>query len=100
MKLIQSTDRLIQQFQNNVRVVLEPIEHNLITQGTYLNNISLTSGVTNVVPTNLNRILTGWMLTRVNASTTVWDSQNLNTTPTQNLQLHCSSSCIVSLYVF
>ncbi len=100
MKLIYSPDRLMQQLQTNVREVLEPIAANQITQGQLLANVILKSGVTNIVPIGINRPLTGWFTTRLSANSVVWDSQSANTTPSQNLLLHCSADCVVSLYVF
>lgn len=100
MKLIQSTDRLLNQFQTNVREVLEPIAQNPIVQGQLLSNVILKTGITNVIPTGLNRNLIGWIITRLNADSVIWDSQDINSTPNQNLQLLCSADCIISLYVF
>lgn len=100
MKLIQTNDRLIQQFQTNVREVVDPLINNPITNGVFINKITLLAGITNVIPTTLNKNLTGWMVSRLNANSIIWDSQDLNTTPNQNLQLHCSADCIISLYVF
>lgn len=100
MKLIQSNDRLIQQFQTNVKEVLDPIANNPLSKGHILSNIKLVSGITNIIPTGLNRTLVGWFLTRLNGNSVIWDSQLENKTPAQNLQLLCSADCIVSIFVF
>lgn len=100
MKLIQSDDRLIQQFQTNVREVVDPLSQNPLAQGRLLSNISIKTGITNIIPTGLNKVLTGWFVTRLTVNAVIWDSQNSNTTPSQNLQLLCSADCVISLYVF
>lgn len=100
MKLIHSSDRLIQQLQTNVREAIDPLAQNPLAQGLLLSNVSLLTGVTNIIPTGLNRVLIGWFITRLTTNTVIWDSQDLNTTPTQNLQLLCSSDCTISIYVF
>lgn len=100
MKLIHSEDRLINQFQTNVREVVEPLAENALAGGVLLQNVALLTGVTNVIPTTLNKNLTGWLVTRLSANSVIWDSQATNPTPSQNLQLLCSANCLVSLYLF
>jgi hypothetical protein len=100
IKLIQTKDRLIQQFQQNVREVVEPLAANLITQGHFISNVSLTTGITNIIPTGLNQNLNGWIVTRNSANSVIWDKQDSNPTPSQTLDLLCSANCIITLYVF
>ncbi len=100
IKLIQSPDRLIQLFQSNVLEAINPLTQNPLAQGYLLQNVALTTGITNVLPTRLNRPLTGWFVTRLNANSIIWDSQALNKTPAQNLQLLCSADCLIDIYVF
>lgn len=100
IKRIQTTDRLVLQMQTNLIEVLDPLVNNPLSKGHLINNISLISGITNVVPTGLNRNLVGWFLTRLNGNSVIWDSQLENKTPSQNLQLLCSADCIVSIFVF
>lgn len=100
MKQLKFPDRLTQQFQTNVLEVLSPIEQNPISQGHFLNNMRLYSGMTNVVPTGLDAVLRGWIISRLSSNSIIWDSQNNNPTPAQNLWLNCSADCLVSIYVF
>ena len=99
MNIIQTNDRLLQQIQTNVKTVLDPIANNLITQGHILSNVQLING-TNIIPTGLDRKLLGWIITRLNGTASIYDSQNSNLTPTQNLILVSSANVIVDIYVF
>jgi hypothetical protein len=100
MKLIQSNDRLLQQLQSNVQEILDPLQSNPLYQGRLLSNISLRAGVTNIIPTGLNRKLIGWFATRLDSNSVIWDSQTTIPTPNLNLLLQCSNDCIISLYIF
>lgn len=100
MKLLQFPDRLTQQFQTNVREAIDPLIKNPLANGHLLSNISLLAGITNVVPIGLTQPLAGWFLTRLKSNSIVWDSQDSNLTPSQNLQLLCSADCVVSIFVF
>lgn len=99
-KKIQSNDFLLNQIQSNITDAINPLINNLITQGHFINNISLTSGIQNIVPLGQTNIFNGWVLTRQNSNSVVWDSQATNNTPNKNLILNCSANCIISLYVF
>ena len=100
IKLIQSSDRLIQQFQSNVQDSLDPLTNNNLLKGVFVSNVVLRTGITNIVPTNLNRNVLGYIVTRSNAGSLIWDTQELNKTPSQNLQLICSADVTVTLYIF
>ncbi len=100
MKLIYLEDRVISQFQTNVREVLDTWTNNPLSGGKLLSNVAIKTGVTNIIPIGLSQPLVGWYVTRLNANSIIWDSQDLNTTPSQNLQLLCSTDCTVSLYIF
>ena len=100
LKRVQTTDFDLNQVQTNLIEVLGPIAANQITQGRLIANVQLITGITNIIPIGLTQPLTGWIVTRLNTSSNIWDSQNLNKTPSQNLQLLCSVNCIISLYVF
>jgi len=100
MKLLHFPDRLTQQFQTNVREAIDPLTNNPLSQGHLISNILLKSGITNVIPIGLNQPLLGWFITRLSTNSVIWDSQDLNNTPSQNLQLLCSADCTISLFVF
>lgn len=100
MKLVQSGDRIIQQFQTNVNEVLNPMERNVLLQGTFINNVQLDSAKTNIIPLGLNKVFSGYLITKLNANSVIWDTQVDNNTPNQTLYLNCSADCTVNLYVF
>lgn len=97
---LQTSDRLIDQIQTNLGNVINPIASNLLVQGHFINNVILIAGITNIIPTGLNQNLNGWMITRLRGNSIIWDEQDTNPTPNQNLQLICSANVTVDLYIF
>lgn len=99
MKKVQTQDRLLQQIQTNIADILDPISSNLLVQGHFIKNIQLISG-TNTIPTGLNQNLNGWIITRLRSLATIYDNQDNNITPSQNLILISNASTNIDLYVF
>jgi hypothetical protein len=64
-----------------------------------LTNQVLTPGA-NSINHGLNRTLVGWILTRVRAASTIYDTQDTNTTPKMTLDLNSSAAVTVDIYVF
>lgn len=100
IKLVQSSDRIIQQIQLNIQEVVDPLTKNNLLSGVFIKNVQLKAGITNIVPTTINRNVIGYLVTRLNAGSLIWDTQDSNPTPTQNLQLMCSVDVTVTLYIF
>lgn len=99
IKRVQIEDRLLQQMQTNLIEAINPTLNNLLVQGLFLQKVSLSAG-SNIIPTMLNRPLNGWFITRQRASASVYDTQDTNLTPSQNLVLVASAPVVVDLYVF
>lgn len=93
---LQSDDRVVSQIQQNIVQPLNALLKNPLTQGTFLTNISISSGA-NVIPHGLGRTAQGWVVTDVTANIDLYRSADFNA---QNLTLTSSGSGNVNLYVF
>lgn len=78
---------------------LNPLLADPFLQGVLLSSVSLASG-TNTINTTLGRAPKGWVLTRVRANATIYDTQDSNKNPSQTLLLTASAPVVVDLYVF
>lgn len=96
---VQTTDRNVNQLQQNISQAVNPVISNAITQGTILSNQTLNSGST-TIQTKLNKQLTGWLIIRQRGSATVYDNQDSNNQKSTSLILVSSAQVSVDLYVF
>ena len=97
--LVQTTDRLINQLQQNISQAVNPVLALPLTKGLTLANVQLTAG-TNNVPHTLGRTLQGWFVTRIRSSATIYDAQDSNTSPNKILVLVASADVTVDLFVY
>lgn len=95
----QTDDRQLNQFQQALRSALQPITSLPTSQSSILTSVALTAG-SNTINHGLNRTLSGWYPVRVRAQSTLWDSQDTNTNPTQTLVLNSSAAVVVDIIVF
>lgn len=96
---VQSTDRLINQLQQNINQVLNPIANNPLVNGSILTSITLIAGL-NTINHGLGRTLQGWFLVRNKASSVVHDNQAQNPNTDLTLLLVSTAATIVDVYVF
>lgn len=89
----------LSQMQTKWASILNPLLGNPSAQSIILPNVMLASGL-NVVNHKLDKPLTGWRIIRINASATIYDSQDQNKMPDLTLLLNSSAPCMVSLEVF
>lgn len=99
ISLVQTTDRNVNQLQQNIKQALDPVLSNPLLAGTLFTKVSLVSG-TNSIPTGLNRNIQGWLIFRNRASANFYDTQDTNPTPTKTLQLVSSAITSVDIYIF
>lgn len=100
LKRVQSTDREINQLQTNLIDYIQPVINSQIVSGYVIQNVALRTGISNVVPHGLGRPLIGWFIVRQRGPASVYDTQDTNTTPAQNLILITSADVSVNLFVF
>lgn len=96
---IQSEDRVVNQLQDALVKVLNPVLGSPLLDGVILKGVPLASGA-NVVATTLGRPLQGWFIVRQRSAGTIFDTQDGNITPSYNLQLTASAAINVDIYVF
>lgn len=92
---VQTESREVNQLQQNIAQVLNPISRNPITQGSLLTGQDLVTG-SNSINTGLNRMLQGWIVVDIDAAATIYSTASDNKT----LTLNSSAPCTVTLYVF
>lgn len=85
--------------QQTWSAALDPVVDNTFTGGHILQNVVLVSGA-NSINHKLGRKLQGWVMVRVRASATFYDTQDSNQTPELTLSLNSSGAVTVDIYVF
>ena len=96
---VQTTDRIVNQLQDNIANFVEPISDNVLLPGIILKNVALAVG-SNTIQHKLGRLLQGWFIVRQRASASIYDTQDTNTSQTTTLRLTSSAVVTVDLYVF
>lgn len=97
---VQTADRLLNEVQQNIARVVEPIASNPIVIGLTLYSVVLQSGA-NTVYHKLDRNLQGWFPVRWHGGwAQIYDTQDANTTPALTLLLNASAGVTVDLYVY
>ena len=100
LKKISSSDRAVNQLQENVEQVLSPIVDKEILDGILIKDVQLITGQLNKINHLLGKRLTGYTVVRQNANATIWDSQDLSLSQSRTLTLNCSANVKISLWVF
>lgn len=85
--------------QQTWSAALDPVVDNTFTGGVLLKNVVLVTGP-NSINHKLGRKLQGWVMTRVRAAATFYDTQDANPNPQLSLLLTSSSNITVDVYVF
>lgn len=78
---------------------LNPVFQMSLMGGNLLTSQTLTAGA-NSINHGLGRNLVGWIITRLRASATIYDTQDTNSTPSMTLALNSSAPVVVDIYVF
>lgn len=99
-KKVNLEDEATSKFQGNVEEVLTPILACPLIDGILLTNISLDSSKVNNVSHKLGREYRGFFLTLPKANIAVWESQATNSKKNLTIDLNCSASAIVDIWVF
>lgn len=99
VKQIQSDDPIISRVQDAIVPALNRLLSVPIVNGTILSNISLKVG-SNAVAHGLGQTLQGWSIVRQRALANVYDTQDSNKSPSQNLLLVSDQVVSIDLLVF
>lgn len=100
IRTVNFKDSDINRMQDNVVQGIDSLGQVPLIDGVLIENVVLTTGITNHIPHKLQRPLIGWMITRMRANSIVWDSQDAAAQPAQILDLHCSANVTVDIWVF
>lgn len=92
--------RIINQLQGNIQSSFGPLVGNIQNDSQILENITLTTGINNVVNHKLGRNLKGWKLTRIRSQANVYDTQDNNPSPNLTLWLTTNATVVVDIEVF
>lgn len=96
---LQPGDNSFVQLQDRWASILDPVVDNPANKSTLLPDIKLVTG-NNTVNHLLSRKLQGWSIVRIDAASSIYDSQTSNSTQDKTLILVASAPCTVSLLVF
>lgn len=91
--------RVLNQYASNLADIFASAAQDPQVGGVLLRGVSLKSG-SNQVAHTLGKTLTGWELTRVRASATVYDTQDTQPLPSTYLTLVASAPVVVDILVF
>lgn len=96
----QTNDRNLGSAQQYLSQALSPLLRNPLTNGSILSSVSLTTG-DNTIPHGLGRALQGWSIVRMRANfSQIYDKQDTNSSPQNNLILNASADVVADIYVF
>jgi hypothetical protein len=99
-KKIDSPDRIVNTLQENVDSVFKQILTQPILNGNIVKNITLTTGVNNIINTGISGKINGWLIIRNRANSVIWDAQDSNPDPMRTLVLLCSANTVVDVLIF
>lgn len=94
-----NTPQDVNLMQQQLVRTLNPVFDCPIVGGTLLQAQVLRAG-TNSINHKLGRKLVGWIVTRIGAISTIYDTQTANKTPELTLELVCSNPVTVDIYCF
>lgn len=99
LPLVHTDDRNINQLQQNVKQVVDPLTNNPVLLGIILEQVQLVTG-SNTINHLLGRKLQGWIIVRQRGPAQIYDGQDSNLTPNLTLILNSSADVSVNIYVF
>lgn len=99
-KKVNTDDKDINKLQENLSQFFVSIENNPIIDGTLFKEVVLTSGQANLIEHKLSRKPLGWVVIRKRGQSDIWDLQDSNSLPSRTLDLRCSSTVTVDLWIF
>jgi hypothetical protein len=99
LPIFQTSSKDLSLLQTNWSTQINPVLAQPMAQGLFVKNVTLNTG-SNVLNHRLGRRLQGWIITRIRALATIYDTQDTNQQPDLTLVLVSSATVQVDLYVF
>jgi hypothetical protein len=103
LKRIQNTDQTLKLIQDNVQNAINQLSASPFIGGNLLTNVNLVASQDNLVSHGLQRLPQIYVVTGLNVDSVIWNpaSASLGNQPSNSvyLNLWCSSSCTISLWV-
>lgn len=96
---INTPDNVLNQIQNTLVRVLNPLLSNPANDSIILSNITLVTG-SNTISHKLGRTLQGWKIIRKRAVADVYDAQDTNSLSNKTLILVSSANVTLDLEIF
>jgi hypothetical protein len=97
--LVQSTDRLMNQLQQNIKQAVTPVLRNPLVQGNLITGIALKTG-DNTISHGLGQTLQGWIVVGQGSAASFYDKQASNPNTQKTLILNSSADVTINLYCF
>ncbi len=89
----------LDQMQTKWAAEIDPVLKNPATNPVLLKSVHLVNGTT-LVDHRLGKNLTGWMIVRIRAAATIYDTQDTNPHQDRTLRLVSNAAVVVDLLVF
>lgn len=99
LPIMQTDDQDMHLMQTRWASIINPVIGAPILQGQLLRSVNLITG-DNVINHGLGRNLQGWVVTRLRAPSSLYDTQDSNSMPQLTLNLNSSAPCVADLWVF
>jgi hypothetical protein len=99
LQIQQDPNQNFMLMQRQWAAILNALLRAPLSSATILEKVSLVVGA-NTIPTLINRPLIGWAIIRQRGAASIYDTQDNNPTPTQNLLLVSSAAVVIDLVVF
>lgn len=102
-KTINTDDKDLQFIQDNVAASILPLESQPMVGGVVLKNISLVAGQDNIIQHTLGRFPQIFFVGNLNQNSVVWSQSSTalfnQSSNALNINLRCSVSCIITLWI-
>lgn len=99
-KKVSSGPPELLKLQSNVDQFLQTLLINPLLSGVLIEDVKLTTGITNKIEHKLDRELQGYIIVKKNANSIIYDSQSSNLLSSKTLNLLCTANVTISLWVF
>ena len=97
--LVQTTNKDVNQLQQNITQSVNPLVANPMTQGNLITGQVLKAGQ-NTINHSLGYPMTGYLIVALSAASNFYDNLNKVPNPATSFLLYSSQACTVNIYCF